>query len=231
MQMESCLPGDIMATASWEMERPTKEWLRCSSLLPCSIGRWQKWRVALTTRWLWPTLEKWVARFASGGDPESVPTTAQMGRELQLLNKWDKNLRLKYRIFAAFLDLIAVIRLRQVLSGLRSPHYFWMPVVPSYFKCPVWQVYAWGYNNCGQVGSGSTANQPTPRRVSSCLQNRVAVSIVCGQTSSLAVVDNGEVSYQQHFIFPCCHCAHAISMRSAGIWVGLQWQRPAGTRK
>uniref|UniRef100_A0A674NDE7 Regulator of chromosome condensation (RCC1) and BTB (POZ) domain containing protein 1 n=1 Tax=Takifugu rubripes TaxID=31033 RepID=A0A674NDE7_TAKRU len=55
------------------------------------------------------------------------------------------------------------------------------------------EVYAWGYNNCGQVGSGSTANQPTPRRVSSCLQNRVAVSIVCGQTSSLAVVDNGEV--------------------------------------
>lgn len=55
------------------------------------------------------------------------------------------------------------------------------------------EVYAWGYNNCGQVGSGSTSNQPTPRRVSSCLQNKVAVSIVCGQTSSLAVVDNGEV--------------------------------------
>ncbi|CAN9497541.1 unnamed protein product [Ophioblennius macclurei] len=55
------------------------------------------------------------------------------------------------------------------------------------------EVYAWGYNNCGQVGSGSTANQPTPRRVSSCLQNKVAVSIVCGQTSSLAVVNNGEV--------------------------------------
>ncbi|KAJ0070220.1 hypothetical protein NL108_002540, partial [Boleophthalmus pectinirostris] len=57
------------------------------------------------------------------------------------------------------------------------------------------EVYAWGYNNCGQVGSGSTANQPTPRRVSSCLQNKVAVSIVCGQTSSLAVVDNGEVFF------------------------------------
>ncbi|XP_020504022.1 RCC1 and BTB domain-containing protein 1 [Labrus bergylta] len=55
------------------------------------------------------------------------------------------------------------------------------------------EVYAWGYNNCGQVGSGSTANQPTPRRVSSCLQNKVAISIVCGQTSSTAVVDNGEV--------------------------------------
>ncbi|XP_061925741.1 RCC1 and BTB domain-containing protein 1 isoform X2 [Entelurus aequoreus] len=55
------------------------------------------------------------------------------------------------------------------------------------------EVYAWGYNNCGQVGSGSTANQPHPRRVSSLLQNKIAVSIVCGQTSSMAVVDNGEV--------------------------------------
>lgn len=62
------------------------------------------------------------------------------------------------------------------------------------------KVYAWGYNNCGQVGSGSTANQPTPRRVSSCLQNKVAVSIICGQTSSLAVVDNGEVSHETHAV-------------------------------
>uniref|UniRef100_A0A3B3SNV1 Regulator of chromosome condensation (RCC1) and BTB (POZ) domain containing protein 1 n=1 Tax=Paramormyrops kingsleyae TaxID=1676925 RepID=A0A3B3SNV1_9TELE len=54
------------------------------------------------------------------------------------------------------------------------------------------EVFAWGYNNCGQVGSGSTANQPTPRRVSSCLQNRVATGISCGQTSSMAVLDNGE---------------------------------------
>ncbi|RXN32151.1 RCC1 and BTB domain-containing 1-like protein [Labeo rohita] len=55
------------------------------------------------------------------------------------------------------------------------------------------EVFAWGYNNCGQVGSGSTANQPTPRKVSSCLQNKVMVSIACGQTSSIAVADNGEV--------------------------------------
>ncbi|XP_014678368.1 PREDICTED: RCC1 and BTB domain-containing protein 1-like [Priapulus caudatus] len=27
------------------------------------------------------------------------------------------------------------------------------------------EVYAWGQNNCGQVGSGSTANQPTPFKV------------------------------------------------------------------
>lgn len=55
------------------------------------------------------------------------------------------------------------------------------------------QVYAWGYNNSGQVGSGSTANQPTPRRVSSCLQNKVVVNIACGQLCSMAVLDNGEV--------------------------------------
>ncbi|MGH0138062.1 UNVERIFIED_CONTAM: hypothetical protein FKN15_026039 [Acipenser sinensis] len=55
------------------------------------------------------------------------------------------------------------------------------------------QVYAWGYNNCGQVGSGSTANQPTPRKVSNLLQSKVVVSITCGQTSSMAVLDNGEV--------------------------------------
>lgn len=54
-------------------------------------------------------------------------------------------------------------------------------------------MFAWGYNNCGQVGSGSTANQPTPRKVTNCLQNKVMVSIACGQTSSMAVADNGEV--------------------------------------
>uniref|UniRef100_A0A672MHK2 RCC1 and BTB domain containing protein 2 n=1 Tax=Sinocyclocheilus grahami TaxID=75366 RepID=A0A672MHK2_SINGR len=54
------------------------------------------------------------------------------------------------------------------------------------------EVYAWGYNNSGQVGSGSTANQPSPRRVSSCLQNKVVVNIACGQLCSMAVLDNGE---------------------------------------
>ncbi|CAH2222860.1 Hypothetical predicted protein [Pelobates cultripes] len=54
-------------------------------------------------------------------------------------------------------------------------------------------VYAWGYNNSGQVGSGSTANQPIPRKVTSCLQNKIVTGIACGQMSSMAVVDNGEV--------------------------------------
>uniref|UniRef100_A0A8C6LFI6 RCC1 and BTB domain containing protein 2 n=8 Tax=Nothobranchius TaxID=28779 RepID=A0A8C6LFI6_NOTFU len=55
------------------------------------------------------------------------------------------------------------------------------------------EVFAWGYNNSGQVGSGSTANQPTPRRVSSCLQNKVVINIGCGQLCSMAVLDNGEI--------------------------------------
>ncbi|CAJ0951004.1 unnamed protein product [Ranitomeya imitator] len=54
------------------------------------------------------------------------------------------------------------------------------------------KVYAWGYNNSGQVGSGSTANQQIPRRVTSCLQNKIVVGIACGQMSSMAIVDNGE---------------------------------------
>ncbi|XP_064413830.1 RCC1 and BTB domain-containing protein 2 isoform X2 [Latimeria chalumnae] len=55
------------------------------------------------------------------------------------------------------------------------------------------EVYTWGYNNSGQVGSGSTANQPTPRRVTSCLQNKMVIHIACGQMCSMAVVDDGEV--------------------------------------
>ncbi|XP_028278663.1 RCC1 and BTB domain-containing protein 1 isoform X3 [Parambassis ranga] len=55
------------------------------------------------------------------------------------------------------------------------------------------EVFAWGYNNCGQIGSGSTANQPYPRKVTGCLQGKTAVAITCGQTSSMALIDNGEV--------------------------------------
>jgi RCC1 and BTB domain-containing protein len=28
-------------------------------------------------------------------------------------------------------------------------------------------IYAWGQNNCGQIGTGTTTNQSTPRKVSS----------------------------------------------------------------
>ncbi|XP_069859290.1 RCC1 and BTB domain-containing protein 2 isoform X2 [Dipodomys merriami] len=55
------------------------------------------------------------------------------------------------------------------------------------------EVFAWGYNNSGQVGSGSTVNQPIPRRVTGYLQNKVVVNIACGQMCSMAVADTGEV--------------------------------------
>ncbi|XP_074073224.1 RCC1 and BTB domain-containing protein 2 [Macrotis lagotis] len=55
------------------------------------------------------------------------------------------------------------------------------------------EVFAWGYNNSGQVGSGSTANQPIPRKVTGCLQNKITTTIACGQMCSMAVVESGEV--------------------------------------
>ncbi|KAM4795005.1 RCC1 and BTB domain-containing protein 1 [Rhinophrynus dorsalis] len=55
------------------------------------------------------------------------------------------------------------------------------------------EVFSWGYNNCGQVGSGTTANQAVPRRVSTSLQTKVVVTIAAGQTSSMAVTENGHV--------------------------------------
>lgn len=67
------------------------------------------------------------------------------------------------------------------------------------------QVFAWGYNNCGQVGSGSTANQPYPRKVAGSLQGKTSVGVTCGQTSSMALVDNGEVK--------------AVTKFSPSLWV------------
>ncbi|XP_059161859.1 RCC1 and BTB domain-containing protein 1-like [Physella acuta] len=55
------------------------------------------------------------------------------------------------------------------------------------------EIYAWGQNNCGQVGTGSTANQPAPRKITAVIGSRLAVAIACGQTSSVALLDNGEV--------------------------------------
>lgn len=90
-QMESCLLGATMVTVNWEMGQPTKEWLRCSCPLTCSTGRSQRWRVGRTTRWLWPTLEKWVSsRFRAvlfwKGD-EAVQTTTHGGTKLLGINR------------------------------------------------------------------------------------------------------------------------------------------------
>ncbi|XP_066581210.1 RCC1 and BTB domain-containing protein 1-like isoform X2 [Prorops nasuta] len=55
------------------------------------------------------------------------------------------------------------------------------------------ELYAWGYNNYGQVGSGLNSNQSTPRKINSNLSERKIVSIACGQLSCMAVTENGEV--------------------------------------
>lgn len=55
------------------------------------------------------------------------------------------------------------------------------------------EIFAWGQNNCGQIGSGTTTNQPTPRKVTSCVLNKRCSQVSCGQTSSMALFDNGEV--------------------------------------
>ncbi|XP_063284706.1 RCC1 and BTB domain-containing protein 1 [Pelobates fuscus] len=55
------------------------------------------------------------------------------------------------------------------------------------------EVFAWGYNNCGQVGCGTTTNQPTPRKVTSHLHNKMVTGITAGLTCSVAMTDNGQV--------------------------------------
>ncbi|TGZ51677.1 RCC1 and BTB domain-containing protein 1-like [Temnothorax longispinosus] len=55
------------------------------------------------------------------------------------------------------------------------------------------EVYAWGQNNCGQVGSSISTNQGAPRQVNSNLAGKKVVYISCGQTSTMAVIENGEV--------------------------------------
>ncbi|KAM8974895.1 RCC1 and BTB domain-containing protein 1 [Pelodytes ibericus] len=55
------------------------------------------------------------------------------------------------------------------------------------------EVFAWGYNNCGQVGSGTTANQAIPRKITSHLHNRMVMAITAGQACSMVITDNGQV--------------------------------------
>ncbi|XP_011298019.1 RCC1 and BTB domain-containing protein 1-like [Fopius arisanus] len=55
------------------------------------------------------------------------------------------------------------------------------------------EVYGWGQNTCGQVGSGISTNQNTPRKINSVLAGKKIVQIACGQTSSMALTSNGEV--------------------------------------
>lgn len=55
------------------------------------------------------------------------------------------------------------------------------------------ELYAWGQNNCGQIGSGTTTNQSTPRKVFATFGGKKVISISCGQTSSMVALENGEV--------------------------------------
>lgn len=55
------------------------------------------------------------------------------------------------------------------------------------------EVYAWGYNSCGQVGSGNTTNQSTPRKVELSPEGVDCSSIACGQASSVALTVSGKL--------------------------------------
>eukprot|EP00095_Tigriopus_kingsejongensis_P000582 maker-scaffold372_size192401-snap-gene-0.50 protein:Tk00582 transcript:maker-scaffold372_size192401-snap-gene-0.50-mRNA-1 annotation:"rcc1 and btb domain-containing protein 1" len=55
------------------------------------------------------------------------------------------------------------------------------------------EIFAWGQNTCGQIGSGTTTNQSSPRKVSTLFAGKNVMAVACGQTSSLALLDNGEV--------------------------------------
>ena len=55
------------------------------------------------------------------------------------------------------------------------------------------EVFSWGYNSCGQIGSGTTNNQVTPRKVGGVLNGLKIVDIACGQTSSMALSSQGDI--------------------------------------
>lgn len=58
------------------------------------------------------------------------------------------------------------------------------------------EVFAWGQNNAGQCGSGTTTGQSVPRRVTSGIGGHKVVAIACGQLTSMALLDDGEVRNQ-----------------------------------
>lgn len=60
------------------------------------------------------------------------------------------------------------------------------------------QVYGWGNNRYGQVGTGGTGTYPRPTLITS-LVNAEVVQIACGQFHSLAVTRDGRYFY----LFPC----------------------------
>eukprot|EP00795_Rhopilema_esculentum_P016567 gene16567-7990_t len=56
------------------------------------------------------------------------------------------------------------------------------------------EVYGWGSNNCGQLGTGSTNNQTIPKRtLGLLLASKKVASVSCGQSFSVARTDEGEL--------------------------------------
>ncbi|XP_076633725.1 RCC1 and BTB domain-containing protein 1-like isoform X1 [Colletes latitarsis] len=55
------------------------------------------------------------------------------------------------------------------------------------------EVYAWGRNDAGQVGNGNKINQDVPVKVNFALANDRIVRIACGDSSSVAITENGEI--------------------------------------
>ncbi|KAK0400455.1 hypothetical protein QR680_015254 [Steinernema hermaphroditum] len=55
------------------------------------------------------------------------------------------------------------------------------------------EVFAWGLNNSGQLGVGSTINHGIPKKVEGQLHNRFVKFVSCGQKSTLALTECGEV--------------------------------------
>ena len=61
------------------------------------------------------------------------------------------------------------------------------------------EVFAWGQNNGGQCGSGTTTGQSVPRRVTSGIGGHKVVAIACGQLTSMALLDDGDVSNRSQY--------------------------------
>ena len=86
-----------------------------------------------------------------------------------------------YNWKANFSQTVSKLNMDTIMENLATATFhvmFWDQRVngkDTQTKLPFWlswlclQVFAWGYNNCGQVGSGTTNNQAVPRKVSSVL--------------------------------------------------------------
>eukprot|EP00112_Aurelia_sp_Birch-Aquarium-sp1_P023191 Seg681.3 transcript_id=Seg681.3/GoldUCD/mRNA.D3Y31 product="RCC1 and BTB domain-containing protein 1" protein_id=Seg681.3/GoldUCD/D3Y31 len=55
------------------------------------------------------------------------------------------------------------------------------------------EVFGWGSNNCGQLGTGSTSNQSVPKKINGLLNGKRVTSVSCGQSFTVALTDEGEL--------------------------------------